>query len=358
MNPAARQFERALERALDRYGVLRRGESALVAVSGGPDSTALLAALAALAPRRGVRLFAFHVDHGVRGEESRADCRAARALARLLGVPFRSVKLADPAPRASEDALRLARRSAIEAEARRRGATTILLGHHADDLAETALMRLVRGAGLEGLAAFRPREPWNDLLLARPLIDFTRARILEYLAARGLSYRIDSSNEDPRFLRNRIRRQALPLLADIANPRVREALARGARLLQTDADLLGRLASEILERRARFYGAAGAVLDVEGWATIHEALRTRVLREVCRRVRGEPLPPYARHLADLDRLALRGRGGSHVTGWRGVAAYREGKRLRFLLPSHEGRPRPEDILRALKRQIRAETKAG
>ena len=356
MNKTLRAFETAVERTLDRYGMWTEGQAALAAISAGPDSTALLAALAAAKPRRKGRLYAFHVDHGVRGEESRADRRAARALARELKVPFRSVRL-EPARRGSdsEESMRNRRFEAIRAEARRRRATAVFLGHHADDLAETLLLRLVRGAGLEGMAAFGPVEEREGLRLFRPLIEFTREEILRYLAARGLPYRIDRSNEDQRFLRNRLRHRVIPLLAETANPRIRPALARAARLLQTDADLLGRLSREALEKRARFVGSQGGVLELAGWPEIHPALRTRILRELCRRAARRTSPPYSRHVAQLDRLALTGRNGAYVTVWSGLAAYRDRAALRIVLPQCRGRPTRSQAYEALREQALADS---
>jgi tRNA(Ile)-lysidine synthase len=354
-------FERNLALALDEMDsmddmdVLCPGRPCLVGISGGPDSTALLAGLAEAARRRKASLFALHVDHGVRGAEARADCQAARDLARSLDVPFRAIRLRmQDSSSASEDDLREGRFRAIQAEARQRGLSDVFLGHHADDLAETLLMRLIRGAGLEGLASFGPVESWRGLRLLRPLIGFSRQEILDYLEARGLEYRHDRSNEDTRFLRNRLRRRLIPLIAETENPQIRPTLARTARQLKRDADFLGGLAEEILERRARWTGKAGAALDVSNWGDLHEALRTRVLRAFCLRLVQQDTPPYSRHLADLDRLARVGRNGSHITAWNGLVAFRDGATVRFVRPETPGRPAREVIYEALREQTLAD----
>jgi tRNA(Ile)-lysidine synthase len=221
------------------------GTALLAAVSGGADSTAMLAALAAIGDGS-FDLRCIHVEHGIRSAaESQGDAAAVEALCAELAVPCSVVaippgRIARTAKRRGmglEAAARLYRHAAWNAEARRIGAAKILVAHTRDDLLETALMRMLRGSGPAGLAAM-PREKGAVL---RPLLETTRAEVLAYLAERGLPYRTDSTNADPAFLRNRIRLKLIPCLDEFF-PSWRKTLA--------DMAETQRLVAEFLEAEA------------------------------------------------------------------------------------------------------------
>jgi tRNA(Ile)-lysidine synthase len=196
-----------------------RGTVFLAAVSGGADSTAMLAALTALRPTEGFVLHCLHVDHGIRPPaESRGDAEFVKELCKKLEVPCRVIsirpgKIAAAAKKRGigiEAAARLYRRRAWNREARRLGAAFILTAHTRDDLLETILMRFLRGSGPAGLAAM----PAGNGRLIRPLLTISRAGVLRYLEEKGFSHRTDSTNGDDRFLRNSIRNHLVPLLDD------------------------------------------------------------------------------------------------------------------------------------------------
>jgi tRNA(Ile)-lysidine synthase len=204
---AVARVRRAVSTAVDRRGVIVPGEHVLIACSGGPDSTALLDALARLAPPRGWRLSVAHVDHGIRsGSAAEADRVAHLAVDR--GLPFRALRV-NLAPGASlQDRARTARHRALRDEAARVGAGVIALGHTADDQAETVLMRALAGASPAGLLAMAERERG----LVRPLLRVWREATIAYCAALGLEPLDDPSNADPRFLRSRVRHEVIPAL--------------------------------------------------------------------------------------------------------------------------------------------------
>jgi len=208
-------------RTIAAHALLQRGDHVLVAVSGGPDSMALLHVLWEARERLGISLEVAAVDHGLRAGAA-AEIDLVRERAAALELPFAtvSVTVRRERGRASlQDAARRARLSALAQLAGERGARRIALGHHADDQAETVLFRIVRGTGLRGLAGI----PYRRDPFVRPLLDVRRPEILQYLARRSIPYATDPSNADPRFARARIRHRILPLLAG-ENPRVAEAL--------------------------------------------------------------------------------------------------------------------------------------
>jgi tRNA(Ile)-lysidine synthase len=304
---------RAVDAALAAPPAVAAGEHVLVAVSGGPDSTALLAALAALAPERGWRLTAAHVDHGLRGAASDADRGAAAQVAASLAVPLWVRRVRVGAGGDLEARARRARLRALAAVAVECDASRIALGHTADDQAETVLLRLMRGAGRGGLAGMRARRG----RLIRPLLASTRADVRRFLAERGLPFAVDRSNADLLHARNRVRRLVLPLLAAEFNPRLVPGLAALAGRLRDEDEVLAALAAE----RAPLL-AGGALSIAVGQQP--PALGRRIVR--CWLERGVRAGVSAEHVERVLALARGlGRGAVALPGGRRVV--REGDRL-------------------------------
>jgi tRNA(Ile)-lysidine synthase len=205
-------------RALAGDAKLVRGSALLVAVSGGADSMTLLHVLARLAPSFALTLHAHGVDHGLRADAKR-ELDGAADFAKSLGVPFART-VVDVARGGNVQArARTARHAALAHAAAQVGARAIATAHHADDRAETVLMRLMRGAGPRGLAVLPPRdaaEAAPELELVRPLLRARRAAIRAHAARHRIPFADDPSNEDPRFLRARVRREVMPLLESVA----------------------------------------------------------------------------------------------------------------------------------------------
>lgn len=239
-------FERRV--AQDAVGLFEPDDPVVVAVSGGPDSMALLHALLALG--RGpvaLRLHVAHLDHGLRGRSSERDAAFVREHALGLGVPaiVEAVRGLSPSDanleaRARDERIRFLFRVAASV-----GATKIAVGHTRDDQAETVLHRLGRGAGARALASMEMRRGDG---LVRPLLRRRRSECEAYLAALGIEARLDESNLDPRFTRNRLRHQVMPGLADGLGVDVVERLAALADDLRVEADLADRWIAGVLER--------------------------------------------------------------------------------------------------------------
>ena len=200
------------------------GTAVTCAVSGGGDSLALLV----LAVEAGCDVTAVHVDHGARPADPEVD--VVRAAAERFGARFEAVAVDVPVGPNQEERWRDARRAVLPPDA--------LTGHTADDLAETVLLNLVRGAGLDGLAGIRPGP-------TKPILSLRRAETHALCAAVGVEPVVDPTNADPSFRRNRVRHELLPLLDAIAGRAVAAVVARQADLLRDDADLLDALASTI-----------------------------------------------------------------------------------------------------------------
>jgi tRNA(Ile)-lysidine synthase len=216
-------------RALTGEAKVERGSTIIAAVSGGPDSMALLHVLARLAPKLGFVVHAHGVDHGLRAEASR-ELDTAESFAERLGVPFARTRVRVASGGNVQARAREARYAALAKAARAAGARTIATAHHADDRAETVLLRLMRGAGPRGLAVLPPRaalelEPparsvrgpaREPLELVRPFIRARHACIRAHAERHAIPFATDPSNADPRYLRVRVRRELMPLLEELS----------------------------------------------------------------------------------------------------------------------------------------------
>jgi len=211
------------------HGVLPRGATVLVAVSGGPDSMALLHVLAGLRRHAAYGLFAHGVDHGLR-EQSGHELDIARDFACSLDVPFDRTRVRVAPGSNLQARARIARWSALREAAARASASRIATGHHADDRAETFVMRLLRGAHAGSLAVLPARE--GDRI--RPMIRARRSDVEAHVARHAIPHALDASNRDPRFLRTRVRYEILPVLERLG-PRVVEHLCAIADELDAQA---------------------------------------------------------------------------------------------------------------------------
>ena len=301
--------------------LFRPGERIVAAVSGGPDSVALLHLLVEFIRRAfeasPQRLLAVaHLNHGLRGAEAEEDAAFVEGTAEGMGLRCFSGKvdvreLTRVRRLSIETAAREVRYRFLAQAAREFGATTVAVGHTLDDQVETVLMRILRGAGLRGLRGMPTvRTLEGNAVLVRPLLAVTRAEILAYVASHGLAYRTDSSNLEPRCLRNRVRLELLPLLERIA-PGVRDrlaALAREARDIHESLE--GRIAALLEEAGAR--GGTGETLDLARLRELPTWAAGEVLRRYTRDRLGVEL--YRVHVdAALDMIS-RGAGTLHVPG--------------------------------------------
>jgi len=298
-----------VRKTITRYNMLPRGSRIAVAVSGGPDSVCLLHTLVDLAPASGVSLSVAHLNHQLRGAESDEDERFVAGLAAELGLPFycAAVDVAAGAA-ATNDNLEQAARRARRAFFHQLTADRIALGHTRDDQAETVLFRLLRGAGLRGLAGIHPVAAGGYI---RPLIDVPRAEIIEFLRARGIRWREDSSNLDPRFARNRIRGSLLPHLARDWNPRIGESLAHLAGLAQDEESwwrtYIDDLAADILVSRA-----GGVELRAAALTDLPPAVRRRMVRHAIEQAKGDLRRLEFDHVERILELAAAGEGNGRL----------------------------------------------
>ena len=314
----------ALAAALDWFPDDAGNRSVLVGFSGGMDSTALLHVLGGPGGVReragGPALLAAHLDHRLRPDSGK-QARFARTVASSLGIECVSGRQdvrgrAHREGRSIEEAGRLARLDFFAEIARERGATTVLLAHTLTDQAETVLLQLARGAGTLGLGAMAAvRNDERGLVIVRPLLAVSRIEINRLVTGAGWPFYSDPSNELEGFTRNRIRRQALPLLRESVNPQAEAALGRAAALLRDDEEWLSEITSERFREVASMVERGGSTFvrfPAAALREAHPALARRLVRKGLRIARGDLRRIGAVHIEAVLGLVRSGRGGSSV----------------------------------------------
>jgi tRNA(Ile)-lysidine synthase len=297
--------------------LIEKGEHIVVGVSGGPDSVCLLSVLLELAEEWELTLHAVHVNHQLRGEKADEDQRYTEKLCRKLRIPchvfcYDINALAAEHKITVEEAGRMARyeafnkvREQIESSDKT-ARVKIATAHNANDQAETLLMRIIRGTGTDGLAGM---EYIHKGLVIRPLLDVSRREIEEYCSAHNLNPRIDLTNLEPAYTRNRIRLELLPLLESQYNENIIPALIRLAGIAWEDKEyfyMQVEKAKYIVSREKE-----SCKIDRHGYAGLHPAIGKRLIN-TCLKEMGLFQDMTAVHLAGADHLLRHGRTGDRI----------------------------------------------
>jgi len=263
------------------HRMFNRGDSVLVAVSGGPDSVALAHVLLTLSVEYSLRPAIAHLNHCLRGSDSDRDAEFVIALARQLGVPVyaeRKDVLAFQRSRrlSMEEVGRKIRYDFFDAVSTKYGFNKIALGHHSDDNAELVLLNLLRGSGPLGLSGIAPVREGK---IVRPLIRLRRSEIINYLAEKNLPYVTDASNTDPAFTRNKIRHHLIPELQTAYNPRIIETLNRLGEIIGAEDRWFDNALEPILEQCLTFRADQKISLALPAFIQLSKAVKRRVIRK-------------------------------------------------------------------------------
>lgn len=317
-----------------RHAMLEQGERLIVAVSGGPDSVALLKALTLIAPEYRLRLVVAHLNHGLRGIEADEDEAFVRLLSHRMHIECvcetTDIAAIKKSGKSLEELCREQRYAFLKKVAVDCGATKIALGHHLQDQSETVLMNLIRGSGAEGL---RGMMPVREGLIIRPMLQVAQQEILFFLAEMGLSFRTDSSNALDCHLRNRIRRHLVPLLKEGYNPRIEENISRTADIMRLDDDYLATKVEAWLSHRA-ISGQNGEkrLLQAE-FLKLHAALQQRVIKNLLTRMSRSGQGISYKHIQAALALARGSHGSGSLNFPGGVLLRREYQTIIFSRPT-------------------------
>ena len=288
---------------IHRYSMIESGGRVLVAVSGGPDSVVLLHGLFTLRDDLGVELHVAHMNHSIRGEESDKDAEYVRELSAKMGLGFTVEKADIPQIRktlhlSEEEAARLVRYEFLERTAAVVGAKYIAVAHTADDQVETVLINLLRGSGLDGISGM----PLVRGLIVRPLINVRRSEVERYVELHDLHPRTDLTNLQPKYTRNRVRLELLPLLRREYNSSVDTAILRLAELARDDVAYMDMAAESSLADTIMERDETSISLNAVAFVQSPLALRRKMVRMLAGMVRGSIADIGFVHIEDLLRM--------------------------------------------------------
>ena len=279
-------IQKIIAQVIIRNKLFKENDKVVVGVSGGPDSTALLVLLAET--DLNLDCIAAYIDHGLRPDETGAEQEMVARLAAMTGARFcsRAVPARDYASThglSLEEAARILRYQALEAIRAEYDAAAIAVAHTADDQVEEFLLRMVRGCGRKGLAGMRYR---HDKVI-RPLLEVRKQTLLDLLAASDITFCVDSSNLDRRFLRNRVRLDLLPLLEEQFNPSIRRTILQTMEILRGEEDLLAELTDAVQPLIAE-KGDDHLAIPLDGLNAVHPAIRRRLIERCCWMLNARP----------------------------------------------------------------------
>jgi tRNA(Ile)-lysidine synthase len=323
------KLEKKVEENLRKYQMVKKGDSVLVCVSGGPDSVALFYILKALSPLHQLTLGIFHLDHLLRGEEGKRDAEFVEEIAKENQIPafihsYDVSAFAQEKKLSLEEAGRIVRYKLAKEVAEREGFTRIALGHQADDQVETFLLRLMRGTSLSGLKGIPPVR--GEII--RPLINIYREEIEAYLKRKEIPFREDSTNINGSNLRSKVRHYLLPYFKTY-NPQFREATLKLMSQIKSEEEYIEKKAEEEVSRKIK--KIKGGV-RVKGPFNFPPPLVRRMAAVILRFDEEVSRKVSRKHIEELSEGMRSTREGFILTLPKGYFALKDGNDLLIVLP--------------------------
>ena len=280
-------LEEKVLQTIKKFDMLSSNDRVLIGISGGPDSVTLLNVLLSLKKRYNLSFFIAHLDHMLRGKESDEDVNFVKNLAQELGLPCEVkscnlIKIARKEHLTLEETAREYRYKFYSETAKKFKANKIALGHNTDDQIETVLMRFLRGSGLEGLMGIPPIRG----KIIRPLIECNREEIEEYCKENKIEYRVDSSNEEVIYFRNKIRLELLPLLAKDYNKNIKGITLRLRNIVSEVSAYLSQETELLFKEVVRRESPEMVIIDLKKFTSLPLALKRRIIRKSIEVVKG------------------------------------------------------------------------
>ncbi len=321
------------------FSLIEENDSVLLAVSGGPDSVALLHLFLFLRQNifPGIEIAIAHYDHKQR-RDSAEDAKFVEILAKELSVPFFKDELKDNLfatnqRQGKESLLRDRRYEFLLRTAREYGFNKIALGHNMDDQAETFLFRLIRGSGLQGLGAMGLKSKRGGVFLIRPLLFSKKSEILDFLRQHNIAFRQDSSNSDTAFARNKIRLELLPLMEKGYNSRIKEHLVFLSEMAGIDYDFLEASAREIFFDMGLRLSPYRIVFKHGRFAGLHPSMQRMVFRLAYEYLAGEKKGLEFRHWKEFEGFLGGKPDGAILDLPKGVSVIKKKNTMEFFIRS-------------------------
>ena len=309
---------------IERYNLINKKDSVLIAVSGGADSVCLLYLLHTLSRAIGFKLQIAHLDHMLRKGSSK-DAEFVRCLGAKLGIPvvIAKINVRGLAKKGSlEEIARDARLGFLFETARDIKADKIALAHNLDDQAETVLMRILRGTGLYGLAGILPKRKLYGFTVIRPLIRVQRREIETFLKKKKISPRVDRTNLQDIYFRNKIRNKLIPLLRKQYNPRIKDALSNMAEGIAFDYDYLNQQALRLVKQKRNG-------VNIAKFLKLHPAMQRLILRLNISRLQGSTRRITFTHIKEIEDLIINRPVNSIVDLPKGISVIKKPKNILF-----------------------------
>lgn len=291
----------------------KRGDKIVLGVSGGPDSMCLLNIFSLLSKKQDLEIVVAHVNYGLRGKDSQKDQELVEKSARKNGFAFHLLETKLKNKQNLEEACRKIRYTFFEKILFQEKATSIAVAHNLDDQAETFLMRIIRGSGLLGLSAMKYR---NNKLI-RPLLSISRKEILEYLKENKLTYRLDKSNLESFFVRNKVRNKLIPFLEKNFNPNIRKTLFEASLSIAEDYDFILRN----LENRKTEELSAKKLLSLPS------SILKMTIRKELERKKGDLRDIQARHIEEILKILRSNKNKTQKITLKGLKIEKKGDKV-------------------------------
>jgi len=311
------QFVKTIQNFAFQNDLWQKGSKIIVGVSGGPDSVCLLDILAQLKHKYDFELHICHVNYGLRGKDSDLDEKLVFDLAKKYDIEVSLLQAKKKVTGNLEMALRSLRYAFFEKERQRLKFDLIAVAHNQDDQAETVIMRLIRGSGLQGLAAMKAK---NGAVI-RPLLGTSRQEILQYLASNKLKFRIDKSNENVALMRNRIRHSLLPYLEKNFNPSIKKTLAQAAFSLADDYDYIQTRAKKEFsfdnDKKALSFRATKLLSK-------NISLQRAMLRQMLLAIKSDLLDVDSAHIEEVLKMLKSSKSKNQQTFFKGLNIQKKG----------------------------------
>ena len=285
------------------YDLIRTGDTIIIGVSGGPDSIALLEALDLLKVSRGLKIIACHVNHGLR-KSADIDEHFVKKICRQKNIICETIRINinRESKESLEQAAREERFKALIKIAKKYHADSIALGHHQDDLAETVLMRIVRGSGLQGLQAILPERIIHQHRFIRPLLETSRESILDFLSQKKLPFRQDPTNKNIKFFRNKIRHHLIPELKKEYNPQITQTLSGLAETSALDYEFLNNEADKCFKTALISATKENIKLSLDQLKNLHPSMRRMIFRKALSLLRKDAFSISLLHIHQIETL--------------------------------------------------------